>query len=88
MGNDVKPFGPSGPDVTLEAANEDGDGAIIGDSLSGHTLKLTATVSGAAGTGRSGDFELTLLRDGAAIESVPIAGDGITKEWDVTQSGR
>jgi len=84
----VKPFGPSGPDVTLAATNEDGDRAIIGDSLSGHALKLTAAVSGASGTGRTGTLELTLLRDGAAIASQPITGDGGTREWDVGQSGR
>jgi hypothetical protein len=84
----VKPFGPSGPDLTLAAANEDGDGAIIGDSLSGRSLELTATVSGAAGTGRTGSWSLTLLRDGAPVESVPFTGDGVSREWDVTDSGR
>lgn len=84
----VKPFGPSAPDLTLEATNEDGDRAIIGDSLSGRSLRLTATVSGAAGTGRTGSWKLTLLRDGAPVESVPIAGDGITEQWDVSESGR
>ncbi|HET6830849.1 MAG TPA: CehA/McbA family metallohydrolase [Solirubrobacterales bacterium] len=84
----VKPFGPSGPDLTLEAANENGEGAIIGDSLTGRSLELTATVSGAAGTGRPGTWELTLLRDGVAEASVPVAGDSITQEWGVPQTGR
>jgi len=84
----VKPFGPSAPDLTLEATNESGERAIIGDSLSGRSLTLAATVSGAAGTGRAGSWELTLLRDGAPVESVPVTGDGIAEEWDATESGR
>ncbi len=84
----VKPFGTSGPDVTLDAANEDGGTAIIGDSLSGTTIDLTATVSGISATGRTGTWDLTLLQDGIPIDSTPIAGDGITQHYDVTESGR
>jgi hypothetical protein len=84
----VKPFGPSAPDLSLDAVNEHGDTAIIGDSLAGRSLKLTATVSDIAGAGRTGSWELILLRDGAVVDSVAIAGDGIVREWDVTESGR
>ncbi|GIK77645.1 MAG: hypothetical protein BroJett022_13350 [Actinomycetes bacterium] len=84
----VKPFGPSAPDLSLEAVNEDGGRAIIGDSLSGRSPELTASVSGATGTGRAGSWELTLLRDGAPVESVPFMGDGVTRSWDVAESGR
>jgi hypothetical protein len=84
----VKPFGPSAPDLSLDAVNEHGEAAIIGDSLAGRSLKLTATVDDIAGAGRTGSWELILLRDGTVVDSVAIAGDGVVREWDVTESGR
>jgi hypothetical protein len=84
----VKPFGPSGPDISLEGTDAEGDQAIIGDSLSGSDIELTATVSGIAATGRTGDWELELLQDGVPIDSTPITGDGIDRDYDVSESGR
>jgi len=84
----AKPFGPSGPDITLTATDAEGGSAIIGDSMSGQDLSAEATVSGIAASGRTGTWKLMLLRDGVAIDEVPIAGDGVTQDWDLTESGR
>jgi hypothetical protein len=86
----VKPFGATGPDVTLEATDADGDQAIIGDSIDGRDVKLTATVSGIDSVPpiRTGSWELDLLQDGVVIDSTPITGAGISQEYDVSESGR
>jgi hypothetical protein len=84
----VKPFGPSGPDVSLEATDEGGDGAIIGDSVSGSSIALSADVNGISASGRPGSWELELLQDGVVIDSTPISGDGIHRDYDVSETGR
>ena len=84
----VKPFGPSGPDISLEGTDAASETAIIGDSLSGSDIELTATVNGIDATGRTGEWELELLQDGVPIDSTPITGDGINRDYDVSESGR
>ena len=84
----VKPFGPSGPDISLEGTDAANETAIIGDSLSGSDIELTATVNGIEATGRTGEWELELLQDGVPIDSTPITGDGINRDYDISESGR
>jgi len=84
----VKPFGPSGPDISLGAMTPGGATGIFGDSLSAASLTLNATVSGAASAGRTGSWKLNLLKNGVVVESVPFAGDGITHSFTDSGTGR
>lgn len=86
----VKPFGPSGPDVTLKAKTDAGSKGIIGDTVAGGSfLTLHATVDGAATGGRAGDWSLVLLNDGVPHQSKPFSGDGTDADFAVLEpSGR
>lgn len=84
----VKLFGNSGPEVTLSADVPGLPTAVIGDSVAGPSLDLTATVSGAAATGRSGDWSLVLLRNGQPVQTFPFSGDGTTQWLEVSDGGR
>ncbi len=84
----VKLFGNSGPEITLAADVPGLPTAMIGDSVTGPSLNLTATVSGAAATGRSGEWSLVLLRNGAPVQSFPFSGDGTTQSLEVSDGGR
>ncbi len=61
---------------------------MIGDSVTGPSIDLTATVSGAAASGRSGSWSLVLLRDGQPVQSFPFSGDGTTQSLEVSDGGR
>ena len=84
----VKPFGTSGPDVSLEAKTDAGSKGIIGDTVAGGEAKLDASVSGVAATGRAGDWSLVILEDGDPIESQPVTTDGLTMSMNVREPDR
>jgi hypothetical protein len=84
----VKPFGTSGPDITLKVKTDGGAKGIIGDTVAGRSAKLSASVSGAAATGRAGDWSLLILEDGVAIDTVPFTGDGTSADMKVSDAGR
>jgi len=84
----VKPFGPSGPDISLKAETDAGSTGDIGDTVAGGSVRLKASVSGAAASGRSGDWSLVIMRDGVAIDTVPFSGDGISESLSATDPGR
>ena len=84
----VKPWGASGPDLSLTAKSPEGDEGTIGDTVAGHSLKLKATVSGADLTGRAGDWSLALMKDGSAINTVPFTGSGTVHTLKVKAEGR
>lgn len=84
----VKLFGNSGPAISLTASAPGQPDAIIGGTIAGSDASLTATVSGAAATGRSGSWSLVLLKDGAAAETVPFSGDGVTHTFTASGPGR
>ncbi len=84
----VKPFGTDGPDIALDAETPEGSDGIIGDTVAGGSVKLTASVTGAAATGRPGTWSLAILRDGIAVDAVPFTGDGIDEEIETDEPGR
>ncbi len=84
----VKFFGVSSPTIDLMAKTKGSPDAGIGDTASGPSAALTATVSGASSTGRSGAFELDLLKDGQVMQKFPFTGDGTTKNVTVKDDGR
>jgi len=84
----VRVFGNSGPAISLAADVPGLPTAIIGDTISGPSLDLTATVSGAAATGRSGEWSLVLLRNGQPVQTFPFTGDGTTGSLEVSDGGR
>ena len=84
----VLPFGTTGPQVDFEATSDTDSPAIIGDSISGHAIELTANVDRTPAAARTGTWEVTLLKDGVPIDSTPITGDTISQDWDVNKSGR
>lgn len=84
----VKMFGNDGPVISLEADVPGEPTAIIGDSVTGPSVKLTATVSGASASGRIGSWSLLLLRDGQAVQTWPFSGDGTSQTFEVSDGGR
>lgn len=84
----VKPFGTDGPDISLDAETPEASTGIVGDTVAGGSVKLTASVSGAAATGRTGAWSLAILRDGVAVDTVPFTGDGIVEELETDEPGR
>lgn len=84
----VKLFGNDGPAISLEADVPGEPTAIIGDSVTGPSVKLTATVTGASASGRTGSWSLLLLRDGQTVQTWPFSGDGTTQTFEVSDGGR
>ncbi|MEZ5156920.1 MAG: CehA/McbA family metallohydrolase [Solirubrobacterales bacterium] len=84
----VKPFGTDGPDISLDAETPEGSAGMIGDTVAGRSVRLTASVSGVSATGRPGAWSLIVLRDGVAISTVPFTGDGTVDELETDQPGR
>ena len=84
----VKPFGTSGPDVTLKAKSDAGSRGIIGDTVAGRSASLTASVRDVAATGRPGAWSLAVMRDGVAVDTVPFSGDSVTEQLRVRDSAR
>lgn len=84
----VLPFGTSGPRVTLQAVTDTSESALMGGSVYGRSVEVTATVDRTAAAARPGAWELTLLQDGVAIDSTPITANTINQTWNVTESGR
>ena len=85
----VKVAGSDGPDIRLSGRSPEGSTVTIGDSLSGPVAILNARVLGAGpGAARPGAHQLRLLRDGAPIASVAVAGDEFAHTFEVTESGR
>jgi hypothetical protein len=84
----VKLFGNDGPDIGLTADAPGEPTAIIGDSVTGPSAELTATVEGTARSGRTGSWSLVLLKDGAPIQTVPFSGDAFTQAFPDTGTGR
>ncbi|MFN8152279.1 MAG: CehA/McbA family metallohydrolase [Solirubrobacterales bacterium] len=84
----VKMFGNDGPVISLEADVPGEPTAMIGDSVTGPSVKLTATVSGASASGRIGSWSLLLLRDGQAVQTWPFSGDGTSQTFEVSDGGR
>ncbi|MFN8113258.1 MAG: CehA/McbA family metallohydrolase [Solirubrobacterales bacterium] len=84
----VLPFGSSGPLVDFEATSDTDPTAIIGESVSGHSIELSANIDRTPAAARPGTWELTLLQDGVAIDTTPITTNTINQTWDVTESGR
>ena len=84
----VKPFGTGGPDISLDAKTPEGSKGTIGDSVAGGSVKLSASVDGVTATGRPGSWNLVLMQDGVAIDTVPFTGDGIEEDLKVDTPGR
>lgn len=84
----VKPFGADGPDISLDATTPAGSDGFIGDTVAGGSATLSASVSGAAATGRAGAWNLVILRDGVPVYTAPFAGDGIDRSLDALEPGR
>jgi hypothetical protein len=84
----VKLYGVSSPTIDLTAKAPGAGTAGIGDSVSGPSATFTATVSGAASTGRPGTVALVELKNGTATKAVPVTGNSFTKTFNATGSGR
>ena len=70
------------PDLRLEATDESGRSAIMGDGLAGERAQLVAQVLG----GSSRDT-LLVLRDGDVIASVPVSGAEFRHERTISGAG-
>ena len=84
----VRPFGTTGPLVDLEATSDTESPEIIGGSISGHEIELTANVDRSLANARPGTWDLTLLQDGVPIDTTPITGQTVSQSYDVSESGR
>jgi hypothetical protein len=87
----VKLTGSSGPDVRLTARSRGHrPPAIFGDTLRGKSASFTARVIG--GISRTlavnGPVELLIVKDGVAIQHVPVTSDDFTFPFTVTDHGR
>jgi MYXO-CTERM domain-containing protein len=65
----VKLRGPDDPMLELTAATDRDESGMIGDTVTGGTVSLTARTSGADG------MELVLVRNGEVDETVAVSGD-------------
>lgn len=70
----VKLRGPDDPMVELTAVGDDGRAAMIGDTVRGARVRLTARVEGGAG------MTLSLWRNGVEEESLVVDSDDFTRE--------
>jgi hypothetical protein len=87
----VKVFGNDGPDLRFEGRvpGSPDPPAIMGDTVSGPSAELTATVSGAGSrAARPGDYELYVLKDGLPLAAVPVAQDEFSVTFPVAVTGR
>ena len=84
----VKLYGVSSPTIDLTAKAPGATTAGIGDSVSGPSAQFTATVSGAASTGRPGTVALVEMKNGKATKAVPVTGNSFTKTFNASGSGR
>lgn len=84
-------WGQTGPDLRLEAAEPGSPDppAIIGDTLEAEQATFTARVLNldAARAARPGTYELMVLRDGAALVTVPIPPTGDRFEFEFPSLG-
>ncbi len=78
----AKVFGPSSPDLRLEASAPGGATAIMGDGLAGDRATLAARVLGG-----SSRHTLLVLRDGRQIASVPVTGADFRHEMAISGRG-
>jgi hypothetical protein len=87
----VKLTGNAGPDIRLTAtARRHRKPAIFGDTLRGKSAGFTAQVIG--GISRTlpanGPVELLIVKDGVAIQTVPVTSDDFAYPFAVTEHGR
>jgi hypothetical protein len=69
----VKFFQSDGPDLRLDATNAAGAAAMMGDTIGGDGVVLTARVLGGFGSTTSPQpRELVVLRDGIPVLVVPV----------------
>jgi hypothetical protein len=81
----VKLLGNDGPDLRLQAKQRGVRGkAMMGDVLSGGTARLRARVMNAEG----GPYALTILKDGAVIQTVDVTGRRLNHRFDALVPGR
>jgi hypothetical protein len=85
----VKGFGNSSPtiDFTGDIPNRK-QPAIIGDVVKGAVAEFKVTITGAASTGRAGNWSLVLLKDGKPFSEIPFSGNSFTRAFDATGTGR
>jgi hypothetical protein len=78
----VKLFGAASPDLRLDARAPDGTTAMMGDALPAAAADFEARVVGA-----SGDAQLIVMRDGRAVESVPVASPDFVHRFTASEPG-
>ncbi len=85
-GPDIRFTGDINPATTDVAGQHD---AIVGDSVSGPALDLSATVLGAGPSAtRPGPYQLLIQRDGQTIDTSTVSGDSYDHNLTVTDTGR
>ena len=82
----VKLLGNDGPDLRLEAATPKGRPAIMGDTVQGGSAEMTAEVLNVAPDGDG--FALHVVKDGVAIEAVPVTPPSLTHHFTANGPGR
>jgi hypothetical protein len=85
----VKLYGNDGPDIRVAAHAPGAPDGTLGDTVSGPQLGLDVQVLRAGpGAARPGSYRLELLRDGAVIDAVAIAGDDFTHTLAASEAAR
>lgn len=81
----VKLLGNGGPDLRLQARQKGVPGrAIMGDVLTGGAARFRAKVLNATG----GPYSLIVLKDGVAIQTVPVSAKRLVLRFDASGPGR
>ncbi|HKE18688.1 MAG TPA: CehA/McbA family metallohydrolase [Kofleriaceae bacterium] len=73
----VKLRGPDDPMLELTAETDRGERGMIGDTVTGHHVSLTASVAGEAD-----GMQLVLMRNGEMDEVVPVEGSDFTHTFE------
>jgi hypothetical protein len=85
----VKLYGNDGPDIRVAAHAPGAPDGMLGDTVSGPELGLEVQVLRAGpGAVRPGSYRLELLRDGAVLDGVAVAGDDFTHTFAAADPAR
>jgi hypothetical protein len=85
----AKPYGNDGPDIRVTARSPGATDAIIGDTITGPSLKLEVEVlrAGPAAT-RPGAYVAELLKDGVVADAATVASDDFSHTFNASGAAR
>ncbi len=85
----AKLYGSDGPDIRVTAHSPGTGDAILGDTISGPSLKLDVEVLRAGpSAARPGTYDVELLRDGAVVDQARVTSDDFSTTFEQKQAGR